>query len=134
MEDQSRPTGLVKTNEKAVFFPDQQFVERATFLKKAFGNNPRNYCTLDRKNEESRNKEILKNYPPKEGYDIVQWPMAICKEGGSNAYVEYILSSINKDAEEWLENELSKYPDGKKLFFNLGIPPKLNNIVEKEEE
>ncbi|MFD1424292.1 hypothetical protein ACFQ4J_11165 [Laceyella tengchongensis] len=133
MHEESKKINIVKVEDRAFFISDQQFPERASFFQKAFKATKNTTCTLDRKNEGDRNKEALKNYPPKDGFDRVQWPLAICKEGGAGAYVEYIESKKNGQAEKWLQKELSKYPDGTPLFFHIGERPKMNIITDKKE-
>ncbi|MBA4494348.1 hypothetical protein ACFO25_05305 [Paenactinomyces guangxiensis] len=44
----------------------------------------------------------------------------ICEEGGTGAYVDYMKSDKNEKAEKWLQKELSKYPNGTRLFFHIG--------------
>lgn len=120
INEESKKINIAEVDKRAFFFSDNQFPERASFFQTAFRVTKITTCTLDRKNARSRIDEALKNYPPKEGYDRVEWPLAICKEGGTGAYVDYIESEKNEQAEEWLQKELSKYPDGTPLFF-LGL-------------
>nr|AAA22412.1 14-kd DNA-entry nuclease (gtg start codon) [Bacillus subtilis] len=47
-------------------------------------------CTIDRDGAEERREQSLKDVPSKKGYDRDEWPMAMCKEGGEGASVEYI--------------------------------------------
>ncbi|MFC7440491.1 sporulation protein [Laceyella putida] len=133
MNEDSKKTNISKVDVRAFFFSDKQFPERASFFQTAFRATKTTACTLDRKNAEARNKEALKDYPPKDEYDRVEWPLAICKEGGAGAYVDYIESKKNEKAEKWLQKELSKYPDGTPLFFNMGERPKMNIIIDKKE-
>ncbi|MBH8604105.1 sporulation protein [Thermoactinomyces sp. CICC 10522] len=133
MHEESKKTNIVKVDDRAFFISDQQFPERASFFRKAFRVTKTAACTLDRKNAGARNKEALKSYPPKDGFDRVQWPLAICREGGAGAYVEYIESEKNEQVEKWLQKELSKYPDGTPLFFHIGDRPKMNIITDQKE-
>jgi hypothetical protein len=133
MNGERKKTNIAKIDDRAFFFSDKQFPERASFFQTAFRVTKTTVCTLDRKNAEARNKEALKDYPPKDEYDCVEWPLAICKEGGAGAYVDYIESDKNEKAEKWLQKELSKYPDGTPLFFNMGERPKMNIITDEKE-
>ncbi|OYD08463.1 hypothetical protein CHM34_06440 [Paludifilum halophilum] len=131
----TKKTDMVQTKEKPIFFPEKEYPERAQFFQTAFVKTKIESCTLDRKGMETRKKKALQGTPPKKGFDRVQWPMAICKEGGKGAYVKYITSSKNLAAEEWIQNELKKYPDGTSLFLSIGKPPKLkeiNRTIENE--
>lgn len=55
----------------------------------------------------------------KKGYDRDEWPMAMCKEGGKGAHIEYISPADNRGAGSWVGNKLDKYPDGTRVKFEV---------------
>ncbi|MGG5833090.1 hypothetical protein ACQ4LK_24085, partial [Bacillus pumilus] len=40
-------------------------------------------CTIDRKHSDEQREQSLHGIPTKRGYDRDEWPMAMCKEGGT---------------------------------------------------
>ncbi|CAM2140135.1 hypothetical protein PT2222_120087 [Paraburkholderia tropica] len=45
--------------------------------------------------------------------------MAMCKEGGEGASVEYISPADNRGAGSWVGHQLTDYPDGTKVLFTI---------------
>ncbi len=45
--------------------------------------------------------------------------MAMCKEGGKGAHIEYISPADNRGAGSWVGNKLDKYPDGTRVKFDV---------------
>jgi hypothetical protein len=104
----------------AVFYLDKTFAERARFFRNAFRTTKIHVCTLDRANAEARREAAFKNHPVKDGYDRVEWPLHVCKEGGAGSYVDYVPSDNNRVVENWIQEQLSQYPDGTRLVFRVG--------------
>ncbi len=74
-------------------------------------------CTVDRKGAKDRREQSLANTPVKHGYDRDEFPMAMCREGGTGADIRYIDPSDNRGAGAWVGNKLKGYPNGTKIIF-----------------
>ncbi len=72
-------------------------------------------CVLFRIIRSARNRESLKGYPTKKGYDRDEWPM--CDEGGAGADIRYISPKDNRGAGSWVSHQLDKYADGTMVRF-----------------
>ncbi len=59
-----------------------------------------------------RRQEALANFPPLQGFDRDEWPMAITKQGGIGADIKYISPSDNRGAGAYLRWMLQNYSDG----------------------
>lgn len=117
---ENQNAGLDDFSKGAVFYLDKEFAERAKFFRNAFRTTKIHVCTIDWANAEARKEEAFKNYPVKDGYDRVGWPLYVCKEGGAGSYVDYIKSEKNQVVENWIQEQLTKYPDGTRLIFRVG--------------
>lgn len=131
---ENQNAGLDDFSKGAVFYLDKDFAERAKFFKKAFRTTKIHVCTIDRANAETRKKEAFKNYPVKDGYDRVGWPLYVCKEGGAGSYVDYIKSEKNQAVEKWIQEQLSKYPDGTRLVFRVGKRLEIKMMMNRKND
>lgn len=93
-------------------FPSDRYPETAKHIKDAINEGHSEVCTIDRDGAEERREQSLKDVPSKKGYDRDEWPMAMCKEGGEGASVEYISPADNRGAGSWVGHRLTDYPDG----------------------
>ncbi|MBY9078259.1 DNA-entry nuclease [Paenibacillus sp. HN-1] len=100
-----------------LLFPSDEYPETANHIQKAIKRGEPNVCTIDRDGAEENRKESLKGVPAKKRYDRDEWPMAMCKEGGSGADIAYIKPADNRGAGSWIGNQLEKYPDGTRVEF-----------------
>lgn len=98
-------------------FPSERFPETARHIQEAIRSGESSICTIDRQEADENRKESLKGVPTKKGYDRDEWPMAMCKEGGSGADIEYITPSDNRGAGSWVGNQLEGLPDGTRVQF-----------------
>ena len=98
-------------------FPKKQYPETGKHIENAIQEGHSKVCTIDRKGAADRRKQSLAPYPSKKGYDRDEWPMAMCKEGGKGAHIEYISPSDNRGAGSWVGNQLDQYPDGTRVKF-----------------
>lgn len=98
-------------------FPAERFPETARHIQKAIAKGESPICTIDREGAEENRRLSLKGVPTKKGYDRDEWPMAMCKEGGTGADIEYISPSDNRGAGSWVGNQLEGYADGVRVEF-----------------
>lgn len=98
-------------------FPAGRYPETAKHIQEAMASGESKICTIDRDNAEENRKESLKDIPTKKGYDRDEWPMAMCREGGEGADIEYISPSDNRGAGAWVSNQLDRFPDGTRVEF-----------------
>jgi hypothetical protein len=100
-------------------FPYDKYPETGEHIKEAIAAGESSFCTIDRKDVDEHRKESLKDVATKKGYDRDEWPMAMCKEGGTGANIKYISPSDNRGAGSWVSNQLEKYPDGTTVEFEV---------------
>ncbi|MGE6260037.1 NucA/NucB deoxyribonuclease domain-containing protein [Heyndrickxia sporothermodurans] len=113
-------TGTTEKKDAVVIhFPSDKYPETAKHIKNAIKSGESKYCTIDRKHADANRDESLKNIPTKKGYDRDEYPMAMCKEGGAGADIEYISPSDNRGAGSWVSHQLSDYPDGTVVLFEV---------------
>ncbi|OBZ19061.1 DNA-entry nuclease [Bacillus sp. FJAT-27264] len=98
-------------------FPSDRYPETAKHIQDAIANGESAICTIDREQAENNRRLSLKGVPTKKGYDRDEWPMAMCKEGGEGADIEYISPSDNRGAGSWVGNQLEGYADGVRVEF-----------------
>lgn len=103
--------------DKVVYFPEDKYPETGKHLEDAFAKGKSQICTIDREGADENRDESLDGIPTKTGYDRDEWPMAMCKEGGAGADIEYISPSDNRGAGSWVSHQLSDYPDGTRVKF-----------------
>jgi hypothetical protein len=103
--------------DKILYFPSDRYPETADHIQDAIAAGHPDVCTIDRDGADERREEALKDYPPKEGYDRDEWPMAMCEEGGAGSDVRYIDPSDNRGAGAWVGNQLEDDPDGTRVKF-----------------
>ncbi|MFS0655363.1 sporulation protein [Bacillus sp. 179-C3.3 HS] len=103
--------------DKTIHFPSDRYPETARHIEEAIDEGHSSICTIDRKNSDDQRDESLRGIPTKDGYDRDEWPMAMCKEGGSGASVKYVRPSDNRGAGSWVSHQLSDDPDGTKVRF-----------------
>ncbi|MEH6849128.1 NucA/NucB deoxyribonuclease domain-containing protein [Bacillus pseudomycoides] len=103
--------------DQVLEFPKKQYPETGKHIANAMQEGHSQICTIDRKGAADRRKQSLAPYPSKKGYDRDEWPMAMCKEGGKGAHIEYISPSDNRGAGSWVGNQLDQYPDGTRVKF-----------------
>ncbi|MHA2894591.1 DNA-entry nuclease [Bacillus cereus] len=114
-------TSVKKTNtyDQVLEFPKERYPETGKHITDAIKEGHSEVCTIDRGGAADRRKLSLAPYPSKKGYDRDEWPMAMCKEGGKGAHIEYISPADNRGAGSWVGNELDKYPDGTRVKFEV---------------
>ncbi|MES5853284.1 DNA-entry nuclease [Bacillus cereus group sp. MG68] len=110
-----------KTNtyDQVLEFPKGRYPETGKHITDAIKEGHSEVCTIDRGGAADRRKLSLAPYPSKKGYDRDEWPMAMCKEGGKGAHIEYISPADNRGAGSWVGNKLDKYPDGTRVKFEV---------------
>lgn len=109
----------VKAYDVVLEFPADKYPETAAHIKAAIAKGESAICTVDRDGADANRDESLKGIPTKDGYDRDEWPMAMCKEGGTGADVAYVESSDNRGSGSWVGNQLDEYPDGTKVLFKV---------------
>ncbi|HDR7796583.1 DNA-entry nuclease [Bacillus tropicus] len=114
-------TNTKKTNayDQVLEFPKERYPETGKHITDAIKEGHSEVCTIDRGGAADRRKLSLAPYPSKKGYDRDEWPMAMCKEGGKGAHIEYISPADNRGAGSWVGNKLDKYPDGTRVKFDV---------------
>lgn len=114
-------TSIKKTNayDQVLEFPKERYPETGKHITDAIKEGHSEVCTIDRGGAGDRRKLSLAPYPSKKGYDRDEWPMAMCKEGGKRAHIEYISPADNRGAGSWVGNKLDKYPDGTRVKFEV---------------
>ncbi|PER28491.1 DNA-entry nuclease [Bacillus cereus] len=114
-------TSVKKTNtyDQVLEFPKERYPETGKHITNAIKEGHSEVCTIDRGGAADRRKLSLAPYPSKKGYDRDEWPMAMCKEGGKGAHIEYISPADNRGAGSWVGNKLDKYPDGTRVKFDV---------------
>lgn len=114
-------TSVKKTNtyDQVLEFPKERYPETGKHITDAIKEGHSEVCTIDRGGAGDRRKLSLAPYPSKKGYDRDEWPMAMCKEGGKGAHIEYISPADNRGAGSWVGNKLDKYPDGTRVKFEV---------------
>ncbi|QWU18493.1 NucA/NucB deoxyribonuclease domain-containing protein [Paenibacillus sophorae] len=100
-----------------LIFPSDEYPETAEHIEEAMDKGESKICTIDRGGAEENRKESLKGVPTKKRYDRDEWPMAMCKEGGTGADIAYISPADNRGAGSWVGNQLDQYPDGTRIEF-----------------
>ncbi|TKI10895.1 DNA-entry nuclease [Bacillus cereus] len=114
-------TSVKKTNtyDQVLEFPKERYPETGKHITDAIKEGHSEVCTIDRGGAADRRKLSLAPYPSKKGYDRDEWPMAMCKEGGKGAHIEYISPADNRGSGSWVGNKLDKYPDGTRVKFEV---------------
>jgi hypothetical protein len=114
-------TSIKKTNayDQVLEFPKERYPETGKHITDAIKEGHSEVCTIDRGGAGDRRKLSLAPYPSKKGYDRDEWPMAMCKEGGKGAHIEYISPADNRGAGSWVGNKLDKYSDGTRVKFEV---------------
>lgn len=114
-------TSIKKTNayDQVLEFPKERYPETGKHITDAIKEGHSEVCTIDRGGAADRRKLSLAPYPSKKEYDRDEWPMAMCKEGGKGAHIEYISPADNRGAGSWVGNKLDKYPDGTRVKFDV---------------
>ncbi|MED1105555.1 DNA-entry nuclease [Bacillus paramycoides] len=107
------------TYDQVLEFPKERYPETGKHITDAIKEGHSEICTIDRNGAADRRKLSLAPYPSKKGYDRDEWPMAMCKEGGKGAHIEYISPADNRGAGSWVGNKLDKYPDGTRVKFEV---------------
>jgi len=119
-EQNGEPTDPSSPSDSSVVqltFPSDRYPETAKHIQDAIAKVDSSTCTINREQAEENRKESLKGIPTKKGYDRDEWPMAMCKEGGVGADIEYITPSDNRGAGSWVGNQLEDYADGTRVEF-----------------
>ncbi|MEK8129821.1 NucA/NucB deoxyribonuclease domain-containing protein [Paenibacillus filicis] len=110
-------TGSDATATVKLDFPSERYPETGKHIKDAIAAGKSDICTIDRNGAEKNRQESLKGVPVKKGYDRDEWPMAMCREGGRGADIQYISPSDNRGAGSWVSNKLEPYQDGTRVQF-----------------
>jgi hypothetical protein len=100
-----------------LMFPVDKYPETGEHIKEAISAGESAICTIDRDEADEHRKESLKGVPTKQGYDRDEWPMAMCKEGGTGANIKYVTPADNRGAGSWVSNQLEKYSNGTRIEF-----------------
>ncbi|KEK22149.1 NucA/NucB deoxyribonuclease domain-containing protein [Bacillus gaemokensis] len=97
---------------QVIEFPSSKYPETGAHIKEAVEKGKTDICTIDRKGAADRRKQSLAGVPTKKGYDRDEYPMAMCKEGGSGADIKYIKPADNRGAGSFIGNKVDHLPDG----------------------
>ncbi|OUB81186.1 sporulation protein [Bacillus thuringiensis serovar sinensis] len=97
---------------QVIEFPSSKYPETGAHIKEAIEKGKTDICTIDRKGAADRRKQSLAGVPTKKGYDRDEYPMAMCKEGGSGADIKYIKPADNRGAGSFIGNKVDHLPDG----------------------
>ncbi|AXY11570.1 sporulation protein (plasmid) [Bacillus thuringiensis LM1212] len=97
---------------QVIEFPSSKYPETGAHIKEAIKKGKTDICTIDRKGAADRRKQSLAGVPTKKGYDRDEYPMAMCKEGGSGADIKYIKPADNRGAGSFIGNKVDNLPDG----------------------
>ncbi|WP_410514548.1 NucA/NucB deoxyribonuclease domain-containing protein [Paenibacillus sp. BR2-3] len=118
-EDRLSNEPSVPSNEEAIklVFPSDRYPETARHIQDAIASGEQPVCTIDREGADENRSLSLKGVPTKKGYDRDEWPMAMCREGGEGADIEYIAPSDNRGAGSWVGNQLEDFADGTRVEF-----------------
>ncbi|WP_338043665.1 NucA/NucB deoxyribonuclease domain-containing protein [Paenibacillus hamazuiensis] len=108
---------LIAPADHVLIFRSDKYPETAQHIKDAIAAGESDTCTIDRKGADERREQSLKGIPTKPGYDRDEWPMAMCKEGGSGADIRYVSPKDNRGAGSWVSNQLEVYSDGTRVKF-----------------
>jgi len=100
-------------------FPMDRYPKTGAHIKEAIAAGKSAVCTIDRSGADENRKESLKGVPTRKGYDRDEWPMAMCREGGTGADIKYVTPADNRGAGSWISNQLDNYPDGTRVLFEL---------------
>ncbi|MBP0723681.1 hypothetical protein J5Y03_00600 [Bacillus sp. RG28] len=101
--------------DKVIYLPSDRYPKTALHMEHAFKKGFTHICTIDRKGVKENRKHSLQGIATKRGYDRDEYPMAMCKEGGTGADVELIPSADNRGAGSWVSHQLSGLKDGTKV-------------------
>ncbi|KEP26841.1 MULTISPECIES: NucA/NucB deoxyribonuclease domain-containing protein [Bacillus] len=115
--EQSKQETTNSSYDKTIHFPSDRYPETAKHIEEAIDEGQSSICTIDRKNSDEQRDRSLRGIPTKRGYDRDEWPMAMCKEGGTGASVKYVRPSDNRGAGSWVSHQLSDDPDGTRIQF-----------------
>ncbi|WP_396136116.1 sporulation protein [Brevibacillus brevis] len=96
-------------------FPSSKYPQTAEHIRSAIAKGQSAVCTIDRRGADKNREKSLKGVPTKPNYDRDEWPMAMCREGGSGADIAYISPADNRGAGAWIANRLEDYPDGTRV-------------------
>ncbi|PEZ90537.1 sporulation protein [Bacillus cereus] len=97
---------------QVIEFPSNKYPETGAHIKEAIENGKNDICTIDRKGAVDRRKQSLAGVPTRKGYDRDEYPLAMCKEGGSGADIKYIKPADNRGAGSFIGNKVDHLPDG----------------------
>ncbi|QAY68325.1 NucA/NucB deoxyribonuclease domain-containing protein [Paenibacillus protaetiae] len=100
-----------------IYFPLDKYPETGQHIQAAIRRGEPAVCTIDREGAEQNRKESLHGVPTRKGYDRDEWPMAMCREGGEGADIQYVTPSDNRGAGSWISNQLDQLPDGAEVLF-----------------
>jgi len=100
---------------QVIEFPSSKYPETGAHIKEAIEKGKTDICTIDRKGATDRRKQSLAGVPTKKGYDRDEYPMAMCKEGGSGADIKYIKPADNRGAGSFIGNKVDHLPDGSQV-------------------
>lgn len=100
---------------QVIEFPSSKYPETGAHIKEAIEKGKTDICTIDRKGATDRRKQSLAGIPTKKGYDRDEYPMAMCKEGGSGADIKYIKPADNRGAGSFIGNKVDHLPDGSQV-------------------
>ncbi|MFJ5965691.1 sporulation protein [Bacillus sp. NPDC093026] len=103
--------------DKIIHFPSDRYPETAKHIEEAIDEGHSSICTIDRANSDEQRDRSLHSIPTKRGYDRDEWPMAMCKEGGTGASVKYVSPSDNRGAGSWISHQLTDDRDGIRIKF-----------------
>jgi hypothetical protein len=116
-EPNIEPSDPTSEDVVQIIFPADRYPETAKHIQDAIKSGESPICTIDRDGAEENRDQSLKGVPTKKGYDRDEWPMAMCREGGEGADIEYIKPSDNRGAGSWVGNQLEDFADGTRVEF-----------------
>ncbi|MHA0855884.1 NucA/NucB deoxyribonuclease domain-containing protein [Paenibacillus sp. CMAA1364] len=117
ISDQNSPVEVSIDADYYLEFPMDRYPETGAHIRDAIQTGHSSICTIDREGAEGNRAKSLSGIPTKKGFDRDEWPMAMCKEGGDGAHIEYISPGDNRGAGSWVGNQLENYPNGSRVEF-----------------
>jgi len=105
--------------DKVIYLPSNRYPETAKHIRSAIKKGKSEICTIDRVDEQIHRKQSLRGIPTKKGYDRDEFPMAMCKEGGTGADIMYISPKDNRGAGSWVSHQVHDWLDGTRVLIKV---------------
>ena len=119
LNSSSRSVGHSQQADYTLVFPKNRYPKTGDHIQDAIAAGESAVCTIDRKGAKENRRQSLKGVETRKGYDRDEWPMAMCKEGGTGADIRYVTPSDNRGAGSWISNQLDNYPDGTRVLIEV---------------